>query len=196
VRSGYVQYPALMGRSRHFSAWPWPGCSCPPCSLSIEQKNNLHLAGNPAVIAPRFRPVALRPRLSAGLPLSSKFNMPNKLRRDKRGGTRQMATNLSKPFRRADSVKELLDRNHPTLTRVADQSARQKFWNQWLAQHLPAELTSRLSGVVERDDTLVIFAESAAWSARLRYFMQELQPLLKQTASTIQHVSVRVRPRT
>jgi hypothetical protein len=122
--------------------------------------------------------------------------MPNKLRRDKRGGTRQMATNLSKPFRRADSVKELLDRNHPTLTRVADQSARQKFWNQWLAQHLPAELTSRLSGVVERDDTLVIFAESAAWSARLRYFMQELQPLLKQTASTIQHVSVRVRPRT
>ena len=25
-------------------------------------------AGNPAVMAPRFRPVALRPRLSAGLP--------------------------------------------------------------------------------------------------------------------------------
>ena len=107
-----------------------------------------------------------------------------------------MATNLSKPFRRADSVKDLLDRNHPTLTRVADQAARQKFWNQWLAQHLPAELTSRLSGVVERDDTLVIFAESAAWSARLRYVMQEMAPLIKQTASTIQHLSIRVRPRT
>jgi hypothetical protein len=48
---------------------------------------------------------------------------------------------------------------------------------------------------VERDNTLVIFAESAAWSARLRYVMQELEPEIKQAQPTIQQVSVRVMPR-
>jgi hypothetical protein len=130
------------------------------------------------------------------LPQISKINMPNKLRRDKRSGTRNSATNVSKPFRSADSVKTVLGRLTPNLTRVSDQATRQTFWKQWLAQHLPSELTPRLSGVVERDDTLVIFAESAAWSARLRYVMQELQPQIKQARPTIQQVSVRVMPKT
>ena len=139
--------------------------------------------------------MALRPHLSAGLPKNSKINMPNKLRRDKRGGTRNSATSVSKPFRRPDSVKDVLGRLTPTLTRVSDQAARQTFWKQWLAQHLPSELTPKLSGVVERDDTLVIFAKSAAWSARLRYVIQELEPRIKQAQPTIQQVSVRVMPK-
>jgi hypothetical protein len=129
------------------------------------------------------------------LPKISKINMPNKLRRDKRSGTRNSATNVSKTFRSPDSVKAVLGRLTPTLTRVSDQATRQTFWKQWLAQNLPSELTQRLSGVVERDDTLVIFAESAAWSARLRYVMQELQPQIKQARPTIQQVSVRVMPK-
>jgi hypothetical protein len=129
------------------------------------------------------------------LPKISKINMPNKLRRDKRSGTRNSATNVSKTFRSPDSVKAVLGRLTPTLTRVSDQATRQTFWKQWLAQNLPSELTPRLSGVVERDDTLVIFAESAAWSARLRYVMQELQPQIKQARPTIQQVSVRVMPK-
>ena len=146
-------------------------------------------------MAPRFRPVALRPRLSAGLPKISNFNMPNKLRRNKRGGSRNLATNVSKPFRTPYSVKEVLDRSSPTLTRVSEQAHRQNYWKNWLAQHLPAELTARLSGVVERENTLVIFAESAAWSARLRYVMQDLEPRIKQAQPSIQHVSVRVMPK-
>ena len=121
--------------------------------------------------------------------------MPNKLRRDKRGGTRNSATNVSKPFRSPDSVKAVLGRLTPTLTRVSEQASRQSFWKQWLAQHLPTELTPHLSGVVERDATLVIFAESAAWSARLRYVMQELEAQIKQAQPTIQQVSVRVMPK-
>ena len=139
--------------------------------------------------------MALRPRLSAGLPKSSEINMPNKLRRDKRSGTRNSATSVSKTFRSPDSVKAVLGRSTPTLTRVSDQASRQGFWKQWLAQHLPADLTPRLSGVVEREQTLVIFAESAAWSARLRYVMQELDAQVKQAQPTIQQVSVRVMPR-
>ncbi len=121
--------------------------------------------------------------------------MPNKLRRNKRGGNRNSATSVSKPFRRPDSVKAVLARSTPTLTRVSDQAARQAFWKQWLAQHLPSELTPRLSGVVERDNILVIFAESAAWSARLRYVMQDLEFAIKQAQPTIQQVSVRVMPK-
>jgi hypothetical protein len=129
------------------------------------------------------------------LPKISEINMPNKLRRDKRGGSRNSATNVSKTFRSPDSVKAVLGRSTPTLTRVSDQASRQSFWRQWLAQNLPAELTPRLSGVVEREQTLVIFAESAAWSARLRYVMQELEARIKQAQPTIQQVSVRVMPK-
>jgi len=81
------------------------------------------------------------------------------------------------------------------LTRVADQAGLQTWWRDWLTNHLPGELTPRLTGVVERDDTLVIFTESAAWSARLRYVMQDLDAQIKQARPTIQHVSVRVMPK-
>ena len=121
--------------------------------------------------------------------------MPNNLRRNKRGSTRNPATSVSKTFRRPDSVKDVLGRASPTLTRLTDQAARQSWWRQWLAQQLPTELTAHLSGVVERDDTLVIFTDSAAWSARLRYVIQEFEGRIKQTQPTIQHVSVRVMPR-
>ena len=146
-------------------------------------------------MAPRFRPVALRPRLSAGLPRISDFNMPNKLRRNKRGGARISATGVAKPFRAADSVKQVLGRASPALRRLSEQASRQNYWKTWLAAHLPAELSARLSGVIEREDTLVICAESAAWSARLRYAVQELEAQIKQARPAIQHVSVRVMPR-
>ena len=121
--------------------------------------------------------------------------MPNKLRRDKRGGTRKSATNVSKPFRSPDSVKEVLGRLTPTLTRVSDQAAPSDLLETVARATSARRADTRLSGVVERDDTLVIFAESAAWSARLRYVMQELEAQIKQAQPTIQHVSVRVMPK-
>ncbi|HEY6482866.1 MAG TPA: hypothetical protein VIY54_05000 [Steroidobacteraceae bacterium] len=81
------------------------------------------------------------------------------------------------------------------MNRVSDQSARQAFWSQWLAQHLAPALCQRLSGVVERDGTLVVFAESAAWSARLRYAMQELHGDIVSAQRGIQRFEVRVLPR-
>ena len=81
------------------------------------------------------------------------------------------------------------------MTRLTDQAARQAFWRSWLEAHLPADFVRRLSGVVERDGTLVIFAESAAWSARLRYAIQELEPQIRASAAGITQVTVRVLPR-
>jgi hypothetical protein len=81
------------------------------------------------------------------------------------------------------------------LTRVTDQAARQSSWRQWLAAHLPEDLMTRLSGVVERDGTLVLFAESAAWSARLRYALQEIDAPLRAAHPRIAEIKVRVLPR-
>jgi hypothetical protein len=81
------------------------------------------------------------------------------------------------------------------LTRVTTQSARANFWNEWLSERLPPEIRTRISGVVESDGTLTVFAESAAWSARLRFIVLELEPQIRAAAGGLSAVRVRVRPR-
>jgi hypothetical protein len=49
--------------------------------------------------------------------------------------------------------------------------------------------------VLERDGTLVIFAASAAWCARLRYALQELDPQIRAAAPQLTAIAVRVQPR-
>jgi hypothetical protein len=120
--------------------------------------------------------------------------MPKKVRRDKRGSSTVSSGAVGNP-RRPDSVKDLLARRAPTLMRVTTQAARASFWNEWLSKRLPAETVARVSGVVERDDTLIIFAESAAWSARLRFAVQELEREILTAARGVTGVVVRVRPR-
>jgi len=71
----------------------------------------------------------------------------------------------------------------------------QREWQKWLASELPAEAVAHLSGVVERGDTLVVFTESAAWSARVRYAVAEIEALIKKECVGIQKVVVRVMPR-
>ena len=79
--------------------------------------------------------------------------------------------------------------------RVTTQAARAGFWNEWLSARLPAEAAARVSGVVEREGTLVIFAESAAWSARLRFTVLELEREILAASRGVERVVVRVRPR-
>jgi hypothetical protein len=139
--------------------------------------------------------VALRPRLSAGLPKISKFNMPNMAQRNKRDGSRIRSTNGSRLSNQTDSVKDLLAKLTPNLKRVTDQVHRQDFWRDWLEKHLPTEISGKLTGIVERDGILVIFAESPAWSARLRFAVQEIEAQIRAAKPGITEVSVRVLPR-
>ena len=106
-----------------------------------------------------------------------------------------MSTGAGLIARRPHSVNDLLARGAPTLTRVTAQAGRVSFWNDWLAGHLSPELRPRISGVVERDGTLVIFAESAVWSARLRFILPELEPQIRAASAGISAVLVRVQPR-
>ena len=96
---------------------------------------------------------------------------------------------------KAHSVKDLLALRVPALTQITQQAARQSFWNDWLSQHLPAEISPRISGVTERDGALVIFAENAAWSARLRYAVLELEPDIRAASPELTDIIVRVLPR-
>jgi hypothetical protein len=130
------------------------------------------------------------------LPKISVFNMPNMARRNKGGGSRFPITHGPKPFRKPDSVKDLLARVTPTLTRVSEQATRQIHWRGWLDERLPADLAMHLTGVVEREDTLVVFAESAAWCARLRFALQEIEAQIRESRPAIQQVTVRVLPKT
>ena len=116
-------------------------------------------------------------------------NMPNKIKRNKRGTTR-----LRRPQLTADSVKDLLAGKHPALARLSDQAARQEAWRGWLDAHLPREARAQVSGVVEKHDTLVIFTASAAWSARVRFAIAEIEAELKRAHPAIAAVQVRVLP--
>ena len=120
--------------------------------------------------------------------------MPKKTSRNKRGRP-PVSTATELKSRRIHSVKELLGRQLPGLKRVTDQLARQGFWGDWLQAHVPANLRQRISGVTERDGTLVIFAENAAWSARLRYQIGELEHDIRAADPAITRIEVRVLPR-
>ena len=121
--------------------------------------------------------------------------MPKMTRRNKRDGSRNRRINGSRPSNQTDSVKDLLAKLTPTLKRVSDQAARQSFWQDWLTTHLPLEIRQKVTGVVERDGALVIFAESAAWSARLRYLVLEMEATIRAAAPRITEINVRVLPR-
>jgi hypothetical protein len=99
------------------------------------------------------------------------------------------------PSQPAHSVKDLLARAVPILSQAADQTARQAFWRPWLQAHLPPGLPARITGITERNGTLVVFADSPAWSARLRYALQELTPRIQAAQPAITEVTVRVLPR-
>ena len=105
-----------------------------------------------------------------------------------------MRTAAAPRSRRLYSVKELLGRSAPGLTQVTDQAVREGFWSDWLCRHLPTEIGAQIRGVLERDGTLVIFAASAVWCARLRYALQELDPQIREAAPQLTAIAVRVQP--
>jgi hypothetical protein len=81
------------------------------------------------------------------------------------------------------------------LGRVAEQRQSQSDWRTWLCSKLPAALAARITGAVENAENLVIFAESSAWSARLRFAIAELDAEIRRANPAIRSVNVRVMPK-
>jgi hypothetical protein len=120
--------------------------------------------------------------------------MPKKMYRNKRGSSR-LRTRTPPRAARTHSVKDLLTRNAGLLTQVTQRATRQNLWEKWLAARLPAELAAQICGVAGDEGTLVVFAISAAWSARLRYALAELEPQMREHDAALRTLRVRVRPR-
>jgi hypothetical protein len=120
--------------------------------------------------------------------------MPKKMSRNKRG-SRTLRAGIAPQPSTPHSVKDLLAQKLPLMKRVTQQAARERFWQGWLSGHITGALHARISGVVERDGVLTVFAESAAWSARLRYAILELEREMRAADPALAAVRVRVLPR-
>jgi hypothetical protein len=70
----------------------------------------------------------------------------------------------------------------------------QQQWLAWFQENVPEELRAALVNVIHKGNELTVLATSAAWSARLRYALEELTPRLKEHAPHIVKVRVRVAP--
>ncbi|MBS0364442.1 MAG: DUF721 domain-containing protein [Proteobacteria bacterium] len=125
--------------------------------------------------------------------------MPKKTTRNKHGrsssGSAYRARTGPVPGApRVHSVKDLLARAVPVVARVNEQAALHARWESWLRERLPAELAVRICGVAVRQGTLVVFADSAAWGARLRFALAPLEAELTAAESTLTRIEARVLP--
>ena len=105
-------------------------------------------------------------------------------------------SNSRNPIRAPESVKALLGRiSRNIVAPVAEQRQSQQGWREWLKNKLPQDIETRVTGVVEREGTLTFFAESAAWSARLRFAIADLEPQIRERNAEIRKLVVKVMPR-
>jgi hypothetical protein len=93
------------------------------------------------------------------------------------------------------SVKALLERRIPVFSESFAQQARRNAWQERLAKILPGDLVVRIHQVLVRGDELIVYAESAAWAARLRFALADADASLRAGHPEIASVSVRVMPR-
>jgi hypothetical protein len=121
--------------------------------------------------------------------------------RKKPGPFIQPRTNLGKgPSLISDLLaRTVTSKAAPTLARIQGEAARKAgradFWRSWMAGHLPGDLASKVTTIGEQNGILTIYAASAAWSARLRYAVQDLDRAIRQADSGITEIRVRVNPR-
>ena len=80
-----------------------------------------------------------------------------------------------------------------TLSRVAEQRQAQEDWRSWLKNKLSADLDAHVTGAVEREGNLTVFADSAVWSAR--FAVVEIEGAIRERDAAIGKVLVKVLPR-
>jgi hypothetical protein len=118
--------------------------------------------------------------------------MPKKVSQHK-NRSRRFITGVRPRRGNMSAVNELLDRQ-PALRSLAAERARQADWLQWVRQVLAPELASHVSLAVAKNDELILYVASAAWSNRLRYAVGALHNLLQARDASLSKIRVRVMP--
>jgi hypothetical protein len=121
--------------------------------------------------------------------------MPKRSTRHNPDGSRLGSKSVSNS-RTPVSVNSLLSRvSQSALGRVATQRQAQQDWRLWLKNRLSSDIEAHITGVTENAQVLTVFADSAAWSARLRFVMAEFEADIRQQNAAIRKVVVKVMPR-
>jgi hypothetical protein len=117
---------------------------------------------------------------------------------DKKTGARNRRqscyTRAAKGLRQGEnpkSVSEILF-NRSALSRIVDSIPAQQSWAEWLRAALAHELAAHLVSALPKEAELVVFADSPAWGARLRYALAAMQSDIAARDSAISHTTVRV----
>ena len=93
------------------------------------------------------------------------------------------------------NLSDLLAKSKISGREVSQLSDRQRYWRDFLGQRLQEELFRQITGIVEQEGRLSVFASSPAWSARLRFAMAELWPEVSATHAALQTWVVKVQPK-
>jgi Dna[CI] antecedent, DciA len=111
--------------------------------------------------------------------------------RNRRKSRRMGLPNGLREAENPKSINEILF-NRSGLRRLVDSIPAQQSWAEWLRAALAEELAGHIVSALPKDAELVVFADSPAWGARLRYALAAMQSDIAARDSTISHTTVRV----
>jgi hypothetical protein len=92
------------------------------------------------------------------------------------------------------NVKDLIKKTKLIRSDAAQFFDAERNWREFVAARLEPELLGRISAIAAQPPRLTFYADSPAWSARLRYALAELEPAIRARDPSIASVVVRVRP--
>jgi len=78
--------------------------------------------------------------------------------------------------------------------RVTHKLSAQQSWTAWLRESLPPELAQHIVHAVPRQGELVVFTDTPAWCARLRYAVAAIEESIRLRDSSLLRTYVRVQP--
>jgi hypothetical protein len=124
--------------------------------------------------------------------------MPKNTRQDKKRvpGKRKPRDSSTRPdmSRAAPQSLDNIMKKQGWLQGLRRARSAQQSWHDWFASELPRELQGAVVNVLQKRHELVVLAGSAAWSARLRFALVDLEARVRERAPDIVKVTVRVSP--
>jgi hypothetical protein len=119
--------------------------------------------------------------------------MPKNDRPNNQLGSQREPRHAKAQARHITSIAVLLTAT-PTLRKMATQAVEKQALIDWIRGQLAEELRPHACGAEFKAETLIVTADTAAWSTRLRYAMAALQPEVSAQWPKVTTCQVRVRP--
>lgn len=92
------------------------------------------------------------------------------------------------------SVADLISTRLPTLVEGAPATAETSEWHVAVMNALGPELANKVNRCALDGGRISVVAESAAWAARMRFALAEVEPRLRDLVPGFKELVVRIRP--